>query len=194
MLQQAGSIGGMAVALIGREGRSAGNMPVRPAYAVVVQKILVRCVPGDEGCWIWTGAKDSRGYGRFRPPPGAPKVSSLVHRAVYTAMIEDPDPLMHLDHLCRNRLCCNPGHLDLVSPRVNLTRGLGPVSERARAKVCVAGHRFDEANTYITKAGRRMCRKCNARRQRETKARRLARQAAGAGGSPTVPLADQAAD
>lgn len=168
----------MTSPLIGREGRPADNLPVRPGFELLAAAILRRCVPGDEGCWNWTGAVDKRGYGRLRPPNGSPKVSQLVHRALYAALVDDPTAGLHLDHLCRNRRCCNPGHLDLVTPKVNLTRGLGPIAERARAKFCIAGHPFNEKNTYITSAGRRMCRPCNARRQRETKARRLAKIAA----------------
>lgn len=159
-------------------GVPAMHLPVRPGYERLVASILMRCEVGDDGCWVWTGSLDRGGYGRVTAPSGTPSpISNLVHRALYAGLVEQPDPALQLDHLCRNRACCNPGHLDLVLPRVNMRRGVGLIAQLARAKFCIAGHRFDEANTYITKGGNRMCRKCNARRQRETQARRSARAA-----------------
>lgn len=160
-------------------GLRAVDLHVRPGYEKLRDVILSRCEQGNEGCWTWRGALDPRGYGRMNPPRGLPgRVSGLVHRALYTALIESPDPKLHLDHLCRNRACCNPGHLDLVEPRVNLTRGLGPIAEKARAKYCVRGHLFDEANTYITPQGRRWCRKCAVIRQRARREREKAASSA----------------
>jgi hypothetical protein len=175
--------------LMVQDGLRAMDVPVRPGYERVAAHILSRCEPGPEGCWLWTGALDPAGYGRRHRHLDDPHVSSLVHRALYAALVEPPDPGLHLDHLCRQRACANPGHLDLVSQRVNLTRGIGRIAQFARAKFCIAGHRFDEANTYITKSGTRMCRKCNARRQRETKARRLAKIAAAKPAAKPVPSA-----
>lgn len=76
------------------------------------------------GCWQWTGCVSS-GYGmaRFRGP------ATIVHRITY-AWLVGPIPNgikarkhAQLDHLCRNRICCNPAHLELVSQAVNVNRG-----------------------------------------------------------------------
>lgn len=156
-------------------GLPAVDLPVRPGMEKVRDLILSRCVQGREGCWTWTGALNPKGYGKIRTPNGTPgRVSNLAHRALYAALVESPDPALHLDHLCRNRACVNPGHLDLVEPRVNMTRGLGPIAEKARAKYCQRGHAFDEANTYIQKDGRRNCRKCATLRMQWRREAKLA--------------------
>lgn len=131
-------------------GARAMDLPTRPGFERLVGFILERCEPGEEGCWLWTGTLDNHGYGRVGRLSWAPPISTLVHRALYAGLVETPHPALHLDHLCRHRACCNPGHLDLVLPKVNLTRGVGKVAQLARAKFCIAGHPFDEANTYIT--------------------------------------------
>lgn len=151
----------------------------RPGFESMLARLTARCEEGPEGCWLWTGALNEAGYGCFRRGPRDPAGSSLVHRATWQCLNEDPDARLHLDHLCRRRNCCNPEHLDLVPARVNLTRGLGPIAAKSRQRRCVRGHVFDEANTYVTKRGNRMCRKCNVIRQKLTRERRLARLAAG---------------
>jgi hypothetical protein len=172
--------------LLCADGRPAASLVPRDGYERLAARLLARSEPGPEGCWLWQGALDEAGYGRHKPRSADPHVSTLVHRAMWSALVADPAADLHLDHLCRRRSCCNPDHLDHVTPRVNLTRGLGRIAARARQRRCVNGHEFTTENTLINKNGTRACRLCNAARQRATRQRGLAslaaaREADGAG-------------
>jgi len=80
----------------------------------------------------------------------------------------------HIDHLCRNRACANPAHLEAVPPRVNILRGVGMSAIHARQTECVNGHPFDISNTLFLPDGERCCRACNRERQRQLRRRRAA--------------------
>lgn len=72
-----------------------------------------------DGCWLWTGGISSNGYGTWTLG-GA---TNSAHRLLYTLLV-GPVPIgLDLDHLCRNRLCVNPSHLEPVTRRENLLRG-----------------------------------------------------------------------
>lgn len=70
-----------------------------------------------------------------------------------------PDGLQ-LDHLCRNRLCVNPGHIEPVTQRVNMLRGISPAAENARKTHCMNGHPLIGTNLVLRKSGSRGCRHC----------------------------------
>ncbi len=76
-------------------------------------------VQQSSGCWIWSGATRS-GYGMFRV--GTKIMSS--HVVSYLLKFGHISKGMQLDHLCRNTLCCNPSHLEPVTPKENALRGL----------------------------------------------------------------------
>jgi hypothetical protein len=91
---------------------------------------------------------------------------------------EIPEDLT-LDHLCRNRACCNPWHLEPVTAVVNVMRGVAPTAQHARATECVSGHPFDDENTYRNPTtGQRSCRACARVYQRELRRRRREESAA----------------
>jgi hypothetical protein len=129
----------------------------------VVERILRRIVLTDTGCWEWQGYADVHGYGQM----GLGNKVYLVHRLSYEAHVGPiPDGMM-IDHLCRYPRCVNPAHLDVVTPRENLMRSdLTFAGRKARQTSCIHGHLFDEKNTWVSKDGRRKCRKCSARNQR----------------------------
>ena len=117
-------------------------------------------VPG--ACWEWRGLT-TNGYGRFPARTGASK--ACIHRAHRVAWELMRGPIgagLQLDHVCRNRRCVNPDHLEVVTNAVNVLRGVGPSAINARRTHCSNGHAFSVENTRIgPRNGRRICRACN---------------------------------
>lgn len=91
-------------------------------YAVeMLPARLVRKIRIVDGCWIWVGARGPAGYGNSWHPAKYRWMSS--HRLVYELLVGAIPSGLQLDHLCRNRACCNPAHLEPVTPRTNTQRG-----------------------------------------------------------------------
>lgn len=95
-----------------------------PKRRPVIDRILEK-VSYDQGCWIYNGYRLKGGYGMIGSPGGNGTSGALTHRAVYEATV-GPIPVGHdLDHLCRNRSCCSPLHLEPVTRAENVARGRG---------------------------------------------------------------------
>lgn len=114
------------------------------------------------GCWLWQAAIDSRGYGRFALP-GIRSGSS--HRAAWLMLIGPIPYGTELDHLCRNRHCAAPHHLEAVTHQVNVLRGISPAAFHAQKTHCKHGHSLTPDNVYINhkKDGKvsRSCKQCH---------------------------------
>ncbi|WP_354643940.1 HNH endonuclease signature motif containing protein [Kitasatospora camelliae] len=117
----------------------------------------------DNGCWTWTGAVDRSGYGLLSNSAGLDRKRMVkAHRWCYEFLRAEIPPRLELDHLCRNRACVNPWHLEPVTSRVNTLRGRSFSAANARKSACHRGHPFTPANTYVNPAGSRICRACSA--------------------------------
>lgn len=119
-------------------------------------RFWVRLAAGEpDVCWPWPMGRDKAGYGLVRN-----RKTLLAHRVAWSLTHgEIPDGLT-VDHLCRNRACCNPAHMELVTRGENTLRG-DTITARNRAKTeCMRGHPFDEVNTRNLKGGGRVCRRC----------------------------------
>jgi hypothetical protein len=120
---------------------------------------LVLCEPSalDTGCWEWPRGLIGSGYGNA----WLDGKQHLVHRLVWETLVGPIPPDLEMDHLCRNRKCANPAHLEPVTRSVNQRRGVGASAVNAAKTNCPRcgsdySHRAD---------GRRYCRPCDKARR-----------------------------
>lgn len=115
------------------------------------------------GCWEWTGTRTKDGYGIASV--GGHK-GMAAHRAMYIEMVGPIPESMEIDHICRNRGCVNPAHLEVVTRTENIRRALPWNPQRLKSQ-CAHGHPFDTENTRFAKNGQRVCRTCSREWTRE---------------------------
>jgi hypothetical protein len=129
-----------------------------------IAHLFSRAMPSDE-CLIWTGARTHNGYAHARVKSKYVR----VHRFVYEA-IRGPIPQgLQLDHLCRNRACINPLHLEPVTGKENMRRGIG--NQNKEKTHCIRGHELSGDNLYVF-GKMRTCRACRRIRYADHTARR----------------------
>ena len=122
---------------------------------------------GSDGCWVWSAKISYNGYGQF----WFNGKDALAHRMAYELFVGPIPEGLQIDHLCRNRACVNPDHLEAVSARENLLRGSSPRLQNYWSDSCMAGHpRTSDNLTFVN--GRKRCRVCGRERQREYRSRR----------------------
>lgn len=110
----------------------------------------------NDSCWEWTARKNRNGYGGF----DIPNKTVLAHRFIFEYYHGTICPDLTIDHLCRNRGCVNPTHLEQVSIKVNTMRGTSFSAVNSRKTHCIHGHEFSEQNTIQRKNDNRGCKTC----------------------------------
>lgn len=139
-----------------KASEAAAIVNTKDPHSRFLEKILKD--PGT-GCWNWTGTLQKNGYSTFylqgRTLRG--------HRWSYEHYVGTIPDGLEIDHLCRNRKCVNPEHLEPVTAQEN--------SRRAMRSHCVNGHEFTDDNTYMH-GGKRYCRECRRIRNREANRKR----------------------
>lgn len=125
---------------------------VGPGASVEDRLVLHTDRSGD--CWIWTGHIGDAGYGRIYYD----RKLHYTHRLAYECFVGTIPDGLHIDHLCRNRACCNPFHLEAVTPQENVLRGVSPGARNRRSPICLYGHSYAIYGTI--RSGRLVCRHC----------------------------------
>lgn len=131
--------------------------------AAVIDRLLSRVSQpeGLSGCWIYTGYLSPDGYGEIGNEDG--DGHTLTHRVAYSHFKGPIPDGLQIDHLCRNRSCCNPDHLEAVTRRENILRGESPFANNAKKTHCVNGHPLNEKNTYRRRDREtRECKQCRS--------------------------------
>lgn len=124
-----------------------------------------------ETCWLWEGAKSGNGYGHINCGRGVYRPAHVVSYEAVNGPVPDG---CELDHTCRVPLCVNPAHLEAVTHRENVIRGVAPTSLIHKTGRCARGHEVTEANVYYRKdrPGRWNCRACRNERRAKSRADR----------------------
>lgn len=120
-------------------------------------------------CWLWVGVLNHLGYGRFG--------NQFAHRMFYEWFVGPIPKGLVLDHLCRVTNCVNPEHLEAVTQRENILRGIGEAAKHARKTHCIHGHLLSPENLVPGAKGRR-CRTCHNKFGRKSNAKYRAKKLA----------------
>lgn len=136
-----------------------------------VRERLLRLIDKDRDCWVWTGSVSKAGYGRICISDNGSKRTRSAHRVSYETFKGEIPEGLTIDHLCKNRKCINPNHLEAVTIKENVHRG-NPLWKQQMARThCPKGHEYTEDNIYryTTKHGGtcRNCKTCMKARTRE---------------------------
>ena len=131
-----------------------------------IERFLAKVQVGDtpDDCWLWTGTMHPWGYGSFasgRRSAAGNHIPDKAHRFAYEHYRGPIPPGLYIDHLCNNRRCVNPAHLEAVTNAENLARGY----RRRMPLACRNGHPWTPENTARRGKAGRSCRRCHADEQ-----------------------------
>lgn len=139
--------------------------------AEVLGRLATYIEVAPSGCWLWRGCLARNGYGRLRM--NGRRV--MAHRAVYEKCRGAIPIGLTIDHLCRVRECVNPAHLEAVTFKENVLRGVSFSAQNAAKDRCPRGHEYSGENLFIRKCGARGCRECYREQMRRAQKKRLAK-------------------
>lgn len=120
----------------------------------------------ENGCWRTKLAARKNGYCCVGRHFKDKKYTVLAHRLFYTKLIGVIPKGLTLDHLCRNRFCVNPKHLEPVTYKENWLRGSSQSAKSTRSNKCKNGHTYTQETTYVQTTGKRTCRICIRKREK----------------------------
>jgi len=138
------------------------SRPVGSGVRPVAERFWEK-VDKTETCWLWTAGKSAAGYGAFWPQW---RTHVPAHRWAYEALVGPIPDELEVDHLCRVPSCVNPSHLEPVTHRENILRGLTWGAANAAKSHCINGHPLNGDNLIPTRENERRCRQCDRDRQR----------------------------
>lgn len=127
---------------------------MRPTMPII-ERVRKYTRPAENGCWEWIGSTNG-GYGKIT----INKRTYKAHRVTYELFVGPIPAGLDIDHLCRNHGCVNPAHLEPVTRRENLLRGVGTTARNAAKTHCPRGHAYTPENTHRRADGSRRCRIC----------------------------------
>jgi len=124
------------------------------AIEIILSSIRVRSpqkikIAGE--CIVWCGGKSGNGYGYLGVVVGKKRKTTRVHRYTYEKYLNKKIPeKMYIDHICRNKLCINPFHLRIVTPRINsIENSIGPSAINYKKTVCgICGGQYIKVKNY----------------------------------------------
>ena len=118
-------------------------------------------------CWLWTGSPTPKGYSVFYYKGK----TVYAYRWLYEKEIGEVPRHLVLDHLCRNHACVNPLHLEPVTNKENILRGISLAALNSRKTYCKRGHLLEGDNVYPDEKGHRNCKICARQRAKEWRER-----------------------
>lgn len=123
-------------------------------------RFWAKVAAGPNGCIVWTASRCGGRGARYGSFTTAGRKTVGAHVWAYRTMVRPIPEGLEIDHTCRNSLCVNHLHLEVVTQEENKRR------QAAATTHCPQGHAYDEANTYVDRRNHRQCRKCNNVRRR----------------------------
>jgi hypothetical protein len=140
---------------MGSRGPKPGDTGYRPPRSPK-ERILARVSVDANGCWVWGGTTNPKGYAAtfFGSRIDGTRKTHAVHRVAYEAWIGPIPDGLTIDHLCENKACVNPQHLEPVTNRENCRR------RGERMTTCKRGHPRTPENTRVNPNGKKQCRVC----------------------------------
>jgi len=125
-----------------------------------MEDLFLKKIKKTDSCWLWTGAIATTGYGiiSIKDSVTNRRKSIYAHRVSFTLFKGDIPGRLVIDHLCMNKICVNPEHLEAVTTTENTLRYFD--FKNGSRNICSKGHPFDNINSYRDKRGHRRCKSC----------------------------------